>query len=327
MYFMGLDVGYSNLKVAGGAARNMTIHERLPAGAGPAADLDESLGGNQTSGIDVDVRGQSWVAGVEPSRFASSQREIHSDYTATAMYHALATAGIGFSEKPHIDLLVTGMPVNLQRDKAKRQALKNLLKGRHKTQNDNSVVVNKTLVTVQPVGTLYAAYNEDGDRDLLNNGRIAIVDAGFYSFDWTLIDAKAIKTHTAGTSLSAMSHIVESTDQLILEEYDDSPGPEAIESTLRRKQSSLLFYGKWLDLDPFLNKARSRVATRAMNEMRRAYREERPVDLFILTGGGAEVYREALQKAYPRNTIYVPQNPATANARGFWYLAQERAGA
>ncbi|MES1934614.1 hypothetical protein T35B1_18518, partial [Salinisphaera shabanensis T35B1] len=82
MYFMGLDVGYSNLKVAGGAARNMTIHERLPAGAGPAADLDESLGGNQTSGVDVDVRGQSRVAGVEPSRFASSQRDpfrLHDD--------------------------------------------------------------------------------------------------------------------------------------------------------------------------------------------------------------------------------------------------------
>ena len=87
MYFMGLDVGYSNLKVAGGAARNMTIHERLPAGAGPAADLDESLGGNQTSGVDVDVRGQSWVAGVEPSGFASprersiptTRRLVHAD--------------------------------------------------------------------------------------------------------------------------------------------------------------------------------------------------------------------------------------------------------
>lgn len=45
MYYLGVDVGYSNLKVAGGLSEGLNVHVRRPTGAGPVSEMAESIGG------------------------------------------------------------------------------------------------------------------------------------------------------------------------------------------------------------------------------------------------------------------------------------------
>lgn len=123
--FVGLDIGYSNLKLAcqGSAASNPQDFI-LPAGAAPLADLPHKLGG----GVDdqgvmvVDVDGVRWAAGVDQSGLDGT-RQLHHDYPSTKPYKALFQAALLMSEADQVEHLVTGLPVSLALDPDCRKAL------------------------------------------------------------------------------------------------------------------------------------------------------------------------------------------------------------
>ncbi len=324
--FKGLDVGYSNLKVCWGSLGGDAQTILLPAGAGPIDELDEQVsGGRVTGGEIVWARQQRWVAGIDPRRLAYSRRELHQGYTETHAYQALAMAGIAQSGNNTIRQLVTGLPVSIYKDREQRARLKSLLEGQHRVGKNRSVNVDNVYVTMQPLGAFVEASVGGADRDILNEGRVAVVDAGYYSFDWTLIEGGSVKQSSAGTDMGAMSQMVESINSLIRDAHQDSPGADAIEDALRNGKRRILLHGEWLALEPFLKTARAKVAGRAVSAMRRAYRDERPVDLFILTGGGGEQYENALLESYPQAKTYTSNDPAQANSVGFWHMAQQRA--
>lgn len=153
-------------------------------------------------GMPVRVRGERWVAGVEPSSFAHGQRELHSDYTRTPVYQALALAGISTSTHTKIEQLVTGLPVRLFGDKNRRSEVESIFSGVHKF-GDATVNVKRVRVMRQPLGAFVKASAGGAGNDILSKGRVAVVDAGFYSFDWTMVEAGVVQAHTAGTALSA----------------------------------------------------------------------------------------------------------------------------
>lgn len=113
LFVAALDVGYSNLKLLAGERGATPAVTLLPAGAGPATAMPlhpqtgpgsgERVG---QDGLEVQVDGAAWAAGVEPSRLQNWERELHADYPAL-VHAALLAAG-----PERIDLLVTGLPVN-----------------------------------------------------------------------------------------------------------------------------------------------------------------------------------------------------------------------
>jgi plasmid segregation protein ParM len=88
MFVVGLDIGYSNLKVAVGDSeqREPEFHT-LPVGAGPEEYLPIDVFGTHKKGegIVVNVDGETFVAGVEPWEFAVNGwiRELHDNYSNT----------------------------------------------------------------------------------------------------------------------------------------------------------------------------------------------------------------------------------------------------
>ena len=96
MVIVGLDVGYSNLKIAAGEAGGVPQVSARPAGAAPAQRLGERVGSGPApaDGIYVDGRGQRWIAAVEPGRLEGWQRPLHEDYAASPAYEALVKAGL-----------------------------------------------------------------------------------------------------------------------------------------------------------------------------------------------------------------------------------------
>ena len=70
-FIVGLDVGYSNLKVAWGTAHAKPYTHIAPAAGGPVEQLSERLGQDGAAvdgGASVWIGGKPWIVGVEPRR-------------------------------------------------------------------------------------------------------------------------------------------------------------------------------------------------------------------------------------------------------------------
>ena len=88
-YILGLDIGYSNMKLAGGehGALNPTVLLR-PAGTAPAERVAIPLASAE-EGLRVTVKEQAWVAGVAQERLGSWHRALHPNFTSTDDYLSL----------------------------------------------------------------------------------------------------------------------------------------------------------------------------------------------------------------------------------------------
>ena len=113
MNVLGIDIGYSNLKLAFGKAGHNPQVLLRPAGAAPADRLGEKISGKaEDDFLRVTVNGNPFVAGLSPDRAELWSRELHEDYPSTESYRALFHAGLLLSELDQVDVLVTGLPVN-----------------------------------------------------------------------------------------------------------------------------------------------------------------------------------------------------------------------
>ena len=75
MFAIGLDIGYSNLKLVYGEVPDSgppkpAVTQVLPAGAGRLSDLPLRMGkaDGDTDALVVNVNGEKWVAGVDQAR-------------------------------------------------------------------------------------------------------------------------------------------------------------------------------------------------------------------------------------------------------------------
>ena len=121
MNIIGLDIGYSNLKLAYGEREGSPTTLLRPAGAAPSDRFGTGIGdGAQGDFLHVQVDGQPFIAGVTPDRAAMWARSLHADYPSSSTYKALFHAGLLLSEMSRVDVLVTGLPVSQYLDEARR---------------------------------------------------------------------------------------------------------------------------------------------------------------------------------------------------------------
>ena len=325
-FVAALDVGYSNLKLLAGVPGETPVETVLPAGAGPATALPlRPGGGNPTlDGRRVDVDGVAWVAGVEPSRLRTLARELHPDYPATAEYRALVHAALLAAGQEHIDLLVTGQPVDQRRDPARRAALRERLTGSHLVAPGRQVTVAAVDVLAQPTGAYLdlAAAELSATQLLVAESRVLVVDSGFFSVDWALFDEGDLRVANSGTSQAAMSVVLEAAGDLIRRDHGSGIGRDLLERALRGGAATVPLFGRPVELAPYLLAAAKQTTQAALTAVRQSLRDEqREVDLVLLAGGGAATYAEAARAAFPRALVVVPAKPVLANVRGYWLHA------
>ncbi|MFZ5883518.1 MAG: plasmid stability protein StbA, partial [Chloroflexota bacterium] len=314
--------GYSNLKIAygpsiSGKPKGLVIK---PSGAGPASSMPTSLRHEDTSDeVRVLLDGDDWVAGVEHGRLQAFDRELHREYASSRQYKALFHASLLFAESDRIDHLVTGLPVVHFQDAGMRERLEKSLTGIHEPAKGKKVRVENVRVLPQPAGAYMDLVSTSEDLDLLEEGRIVIIDPGFFSVDWVTIEGGEIRSASSGSSLKAMSVLLEAVDERIEKELGDRVGVQRLERAMRNRETSVLHFGSRLDISPFINAAVREVAPSALTAMRQAMRaEERNVDAVLLSGGGAKAYEAAAADIFEKSRILVPRDPVLANARGFW---------
>lgn len=323
----GIDIGYSAVKVAFGQREASTPAQvvTLPAGAGPRDQLAPQVYRSAESGIEVLMDGEPWVAGINPERFPTQPREVHEDYARTRAFTALLKAALALPATEDLGAVVTGLPVQHFQRQGMPESLKDTVQGPHDLGDGRTVTVHEAQVAPQPLGSYVTVATEgSGDptlADIIKHGRVVIVDPGHYSVDWTVLDQGALQAQHSGSSLHAGYQILGEAASHLGEHQKAQISPERIEQALREGQSRILVHGQAVDMTEALGVAGERVGQLAATELRRCLRtaSDADPDLVIPTGGGAHLIAPAIRAIFPRARYEIPEDPVSANARGYWY--------
>lgn len=323
MFVLGQDIGYSNLKIAMGQKGGEMTTRILPAGAGSIDLMPRQVGAGLGSDfLQVQIDGRKWAAGVEPDRLQGWERELHKDYKSTDVYKALFYAALLISEQSVIDVLVTGLPVDQAMNDDQRKELVGLLSGEHHITPKRTVTVKDVVVVPQPAGAYMDIIHSTSDEEVLDaikNGKTVVIDPGFYSVDWVSLVEGEIHYRSSGTSLKAMSRLIQVANELILDDYGGAPGVEKIEKAIRGGKNSTYLFGQKLELEEYMSKASGTVSREALTSMRKTMREDgMNADVVLLAGGGASKYSEAAKELFPKSRIIEAEDSVLSNARGFW---------
>lgn len=326
MNVVGIDIGYSNLKVAYGQADGSMQTAIRPAGAAPADRFGSRFDGrDQDDFLHVQVNGVPYVAGVSPDRAEMWERSLHKDYSKTDSYMALFYAGLLLTGMKEIDLLVTGLPVSQYQDEALRAELESRFTGEHRIAPRRTVNVKKVQVVAQPIGGLLDYVNEvDGGEEedrITDEHRILVVDPGFFSLDWVLVSQGQLQRQSSGTSFKASSVLLEQAGILIAEEYGSKPTVEILENAIRGGKKTILLAGERVELAPFIRKASESLDAVTATSIQKALRTENmSPDVIVMVGGGSDFFKDSVQGAFPKLKVVNPTNPVLSNARGFWLM-------
>jgi plasmid segregation protein ParM len=322
MNVLGIDIGYSNLKLALGKHGSEPKVLLRPAGAAPADRLGEMITGKKDEDfLRVVVNGKPFVAGLSPDRAELWSRELHEDYPSTESYRALFHAGLLLSELEHIDILITGLPVSQYLNQDLRNRLQTLMAGEHQVTPRRRITVENVKVVPQPVGGFVDHVWNLKDASEFEDSRVLVVDPGFFSVDWVLISNGELRRQSCGTSLEASSVILDEAAKLLANDFGGNVGRERLENAIRQTQTEVRLFGEKIDITPYLKTAADKVGPIVTTRLRESLRKENAgADIVLLVGGGAGFFESSIKEAFPQLKVSTPESPVFANARGFWRM-------
>lgn len=325
LFRMGLDIGYSNLKlvtVNGGSSQHLC----RPAGAAPVERLPEQLHGGGHD-IFVKVDGDTYAAGVAQTGIQQWQRSLDDDYAASPVYRALFHAALALAGNRVIDVLVTGLPVShYTRAPERKTSLATSLRGTHVINDHLSVEVRQVRVVPQPVGAFFAMLDDIDDPDMLEGSRVLVVDPGFFSFDWVVIEDARMHDRASGTSTLATSAILEAAAERIHAAHRRRVSIDRLEQAVRNDAEQVHIGGTPIELEPLLAEAADEVVPDAVAALLQSLRKEHgDIDLVFLAGGGARFYQQVLGERFAGTPVRMASDPVMANAIGFARIAEATA--
>ncbi len=326
MNVLGIDIGYSNLKIAYGNANEGLKTALRPAGAAPADRFGSRFDGRaQDDFLHVLVDEEPFVAGVSSDRAEMWERSLHADYSKTPSYKALMHAGMLLSGMNEIDVLVTGLPVSQFNDPAKRTELEQKFSGKHQITPKRTVNVNRVKVIAQPVGGLLDYIDQQDEAEtgftIDDDARVLVVDPGFFSLDWVLVSNGQLQRQSSGTSVKASSVLLEQAARLIAEDHGGTPSTESLENAMRNGKQTILVMGQRVDIQPYITRASEAMASVTADAIQKSLRiESVSPDVVVMVGGGAKFFEKAVREAFSKLKVVMPKDPVFSPARGFWLM-------
>lgn len=326
-----IDVGYGSCKGAfldtrSGRGREIV----LPAGAAVASAMPKLDGSrfDLKGGELVLVNGTPWVAGVDQSFIQGKARQTHAKYTETDEFYALALAMLARFGSEHIGLLVTGLPVNQYYGpgaEALRTNLQKRLTGRHHVSDQFSCDVAKVAVVPQPLGTFMGLasqpeYSQLATRDDL---RTLVIDVGFGTTDSCLLSGKSVLDNSSSSTMLATSTVLKATAKRLSTKLDRGVTVDELDALLRRGSTKLpLGLSDSHDFREDVLEEASLIGKDVMATIMSDVRLAGDITVVILTGGGAWLFDEAAQKAFPKAEVIRPEDPVLSNALGYREIAR-----
>jgi plasmid segregation protein ParM len=330
---VGLDIGYGQVKAVASGVDPVIF----PSVWGRKSD--SSFQTTQTevgyTGDDLEDDEGAWLIGdkavkhVAPAslRNLRGRTADESQYAHIARLR-LAKAAFGklFSDLKDGDVLhvrlATGLPVD-HMDGA--EELKAQLLGQHKVSTDQAdFVVNvvECFVMPQPYGTIYQQMiQSDGQLDIgYTYERTGVCDVGTFTIDAALDDDGEYIAPQSG-SFEAGIHMVQ---RRIAEEYERlfKQKPSAKDVEMGVKTGYIKVRGQHEDFTEVRNSAVRDLSEAALNLANQVWQAGANIDVIFVTGGGAQLVYEAIQRQYPQAVL--ADNAEIANAQGYLNFALNR---
>lgn len=325
---VGLDVGYGNLKACGMVLGTDSVDVvKLPVGAAPLDQAPKLLNNEPDlrGGEAVTIQGLPWVAGTDPMILQGFTRQADRSYITSPEYLALYYAALARLGYDHVGILVTGLPCD-QYDgpdsKMIRQRLGERLKGEHRISPTRTVRVDRVFVMAQPMGTYASVFH---DQATLDDGRtVLVIDVGFYSVDWVLMQGGSVRGGTAQTNPAATGRILELAARQISENHGGAQlSVNRLEAAFRSGQPQLRLGVHTVAYGQYIDQAAAGVSRQVMSSVLASVRDLGDViDSVILTGGGAALFEPAARASFRSSDVALTADPVMANAEGYLWLAR-----
>ncbi|MEX3688506.1 PRTRC system protein D [Paraburkholderia sp. BR14263] len=319
-----VDVGYGNTKYAYRAANGAVVTGIFPS-LTPLAplrthsgDSESIFGAREVATITID-RIDYEVGPDVPitAAYDRTGRALGNDYALSRDYAALLFGAIHLSGATRIKYLVLGLPV---RNTEKYSAtLKERFIGEHDF-GHGRVVVEKVVVIPQPLGSLVQATSSRGGSFGRDDAHL-VVDVGYFTTDWVYTNGFTMDYNRGGGIPVGTSQISRHIANLISRDENEKVDEiERIDKALRQK-TPFFFYGKNIDLAPYVALAAPIIADVAMAVQSHvgALPDVRSI---ILSGGGANLFAPAIRCRFPRVVIEQIDSPCLANAHGFLIIGE-----
>lgn len=320
MNVCGLDIGYSNIKLAfERKGKRLPKTHCQPAGAMPSSVFDTRYKRPQHNDLlYVSVDGEEFIAGVPVDR-TPAYEYLQLDYTTKAPFRALFHAALLLTEMEKVDVLVTGLPVAQYLEKHRRESLARQLTGKHQITPKRNVTVDKVKVIPQPVGGLLDVVStENLDIDHAN---VLVIDVSFFSVDWVVVADNDIRRNESGTSRHAPAGLFEEVARKIARHYGHLPKVEVIANAMQAGLETLQVLGQRVLLAAYTRDAVESIARKAGENIKKVMQHEtKEPDLVVVVGGCAMLFLETVQAAYPRLKVYTAEDAVLSNAKGFWTM-------
>jgi plasmid segregation protein ParM len=250
---------------------------------------------------------------------ANSVRVLDKNYIFSTDYAVLMKGALKMMNVKFLDLLVIGVPVDKYFEKSNIDYLKEKWQGKIILDKNQYVEIRNIKVVAQPLGgfAFYANYMNQSHE--LKTHRNLIVDPGYFTFDWLLIDnmkpMKGYGTHNSGMSFY-LNNII---NQL---------GDGALNFTTISRVDEYLYNGKPFrrdgknfNLEPYLKKANV-VTEQAIKAMMSALTDTQNIDNIILIGGPAKIYAPSLEKNFDGRKINIAKGGAFSNLLGYSVIGE-----
>lgn len=318
-----LDLGwgyakYSRFDPATGNYQFASFPSLAPRHAG--LDLSMSILGKRDTVV-VTVEGTEYEVGPDSGDLDTndSTRNLNDQYIHTDQYKAVLYGALHYMGEAEIDLLVVGLPLSNMSSAAK---LKELCKGAHRINAQETVVVKDVLVLPQPLGGLYYCLSQKDkpEFEFLREEINLVIDPGFLTFDFLLSNGDKIienrsNAHTGGVS-KILRAMCESISQKFEIKYDNL---SAIDKGLRRRKIKI--NGTQESLDEHIRNTRS-VIEGSVNYMKNIVGDGADIDNILLLGGGSLLYHKTIEAHYPNHKVIMVDDGQMANVQGFLLAGQ-----
>lgn len=316
---IGLDTGFGDVKVVvnlNGTTRELKYPTAI---AYAKKGIIGDLGDRQE---EYDFSGQTFVVGAAALQsqdlFSTRDIEFLLTYSPLLAYKALVDIAQAGS-LPLADLLSTKKQLCLGVPLAhytRKEELKNRLAAY--SVSGDTVQFDSVEVRAQSQGILFDyMLNKDGKSvsDRMNQN-LLIIDIGFNTVDVLgVINGRPSKEWSGMLESSGICKVCEELKNHLQTEFSFNLFEQVVKDVLERGQISL--YGVTKDLsspiriakEVYSNWLSREINSRWNNFIKRA-------DKLIIAGGGA-YFVDDLKQRYPKEFVFVPDNPEYSNARGF----------
>lgn len=331
---LAIDVGHGNCKFTTASVADEFKPQMFPSIAPQSRKGTFSTYFEPGKSFEVPIGDAIHIVGedVEDEALSTTKRIVDANFSLSNTYLALVNGCLSRINKPHVDLLVLGLPLTTYQTHHER--LREKMVGGHKIFNPNraknpdaptysSVEVRAVRVFPQPVG---AFFNYTIPRQLLESMQDQlnlVLDVGLGTFDWFLARGqKPIKGRCGANNNGVLSLSTAVAEAIGPNTVNNFGIMNRIDKAIR-EESSFNLHGKPINVKKYYWTTVENAIQTSVASMMQSVGNSDDIDNIILTGGGAQLFASAIRKAFPHHEIQLESDPIYSVVKGFQMVGEQ----